>query len=197
MAKKRAKATPMLLIALFLVSLLPELRLFARSDRTNTERAAIQRALNGGTSASELAEFILVSVKRVDLLPHDQGIFLAVLNAHPRAFRWSLVFGHVGRTTHRIADGSRQCRLGRRGLLLLACARGPSLRDTNYCRNCDCPNSELPCRFLFHLCSPPLWFGTSTTSNSLSWPTVSARWPLESPRLFCLDDVVSLLIAPH
>src|SRR5712691_2998884 len=58
---------------------------------------------------SELVQFSLVPVQRVNFLPHDQRVLRAFLDALSGALSRTLVLLHVVSATHGVADGSGQC----------------------------------------------------------------------------------------
>lgn len=100
--------------------------LLRRGNRLNHHHLLHHVALHRRALTSELVEFSLVPIKRVDLLPYDQRVLRALLHALSGALSRALVLFHVVSATHRVTDNPGQRFWRGRSLSWLArprCAR--------------------------------------------------------------------------
>jgi len=82
--------------------------LLRRGDRLNRHHFPHHAAIYRSPFTSELVQFLLVSIQRVNLLPYNQRVLRAFLYALSGALRRTLVLFHVVSATHGVADSSGQ-----------------------------------------------------------------------------------------
>ena len=98
--------------------------LLRSGNRLNHHHLPHHAALYRCPLTSELVQFSLVPIQRVNLLPYNQRVLRALLYALSGALRRTLVLFHVVSATHGVADSSGQHFWRCRSLRWLARPRG-------------------------------------------------------------------------
>src|SRR3989442_253265 len=80
--------------------------LFCSGNRLNHHHLSHDAALYRRPLTSELVQFSLVPIQRVNLLPYDQRVLRAFLYAVSGALSRALALFHVVSATHGVADSS-------------------------------------------------------------------------------------------